>query len=1094
MNKKMKLIAILLIAVTSSKAFAIAGPIELISLGLPFFRPFEFLALAFVFLIRKLSKKKLILLSLVLYLAVVGILGKPDMWDRVIWEPFKMESLIDALEGSVKSDLIPVNNFQSTVHNDVTILSFQHNDDLDLDGLLKTSGNKKLFIIHPNPARSFEIASVGKTLLPDSTIFYTAFDLDPSLVRILKNENSITKEIIHPPSTKVASTLWVSCVLFFTMLGVAIIFRFALVCLSLRHANSNALPTLPVRVIHLLFIGGIFYIAESFAFLPGSSYRIDSSLIYTSFFLISKNIYLWANLFTYVAIVLCGILLSQYSNAQRLEHILHALRGSRLPLRLNLERKSPLVAGLLALFLTSYFRLNHDEALFLAISILTIFLSDFLIGLYFGKLATDKPRLAKFLLRVLEIRKSEFSSLSTYVPETFGNFIHDNHKVSYLEESKKNPIIYKTWAFSYWIRCFFRLEKQDGKISVTILSPQLTSALEICNRDILFNLHPRWSEGLKIHPQHFSEFLTNPSPVTMDIFRLRYERGGADFQAIKEISGSCHSAFDVTPLLKIGPYLTYVENKANEMTASLPIEVPLKKWNTKLFIAQYFKTHRMPEMIFGSSESPEGISVRALKKLLSSAVKHISGEEQKNYAVFTQVMKNAEKDLVPMSITGNNYGLYQAHLRQSTEEIPFIDQLRKIYQLNYFARINEVNKILEAMDKALNLSGTIWFLHLDEIFSLTTGNSSEYKIIAEVRFKEWSLLKDNQINLGNLLDVEGTSAIDVIAASKCPYISFGQIIPKEEWEKRKGQLILREDNLQPREIPIFSEVKGILLRVGNILSHTSIVCRESGIPLILGELEFKKDEYVSISATGKVARINDGEFIKSYYSYARLPLNFKSSKANRLVEMLSFFSSCSFPFGGVIPASVLRNFRANGFDGAAIAEELLNYFPDSTHKIIIRSSATHEDVDLLTAGQFESRISPFEKKALVRVIDFYLSDKTFDGDLLVQEFLKFDYSGVIFTNSHKFAIEISSTSSAVTSGLRPVQSIRAHDGKLNISGNGLSKLKIEKTLKLAAEIEEFFKGPQDIEFGLLGEKLFVLQSRPLSEQQQNFIESEIIKI
>ncbi len=203
------------------------------------------------------------------------------------------------------------------------------------------------------------------------------------------------------------------------------------------------------------------------------------------------------------------------------------------------------------------------------------------------------------------------------------------------------------------------------------------------------------------------------------------------------------------------------------------------------------------------------------------------------------------------------------------------------------------------------------------------------------------------------------------------------------------------------------------------------------------------------------------------------------------------------------------------FPNNAISElesALKDHIPSSSSKIIVRSSANIEDTMRASfAGQFRSIVEDNSSDALVKAIrDCWkaivspslaayafamrvkLSELSFA--FLVQEFLEFDYSGVLFThNLNKgkvgdFLVE------CVEGGAEQVVSGRVTPNRCLLKGGseGIEWLNRssemghpseERLLQLgclATKARELFQEEQDIEWGILGSSVFLLQSRPLT--------------
>ena len=176
----------------------------------------------------------------------------------------------------------------------------------------------------------------------------------------------------------------------------------------------------------------------------------------------------------------------------------------------------------------------------------------------------------------------------------------------------------------------------------------------------------------------------------------------------------------------------------------------------------------------------------------------------------------------------------------------------------------------------------------------------------------------------------------------------------------------------------------------------------------------------------------------------------------------------------------------------------------SAQNLIIRSSSNLEDSSESSfAGIFESkRVSNNEeeiKRGIKNVLAesfsekvyYYLKNKNIKEipkiSLLVQEFIEGDVSGVLFTKFRKNALSgflINAnygTAESVVKGEKPESIFIEHGKENNLQNkNSLTKIQLNILLKDGKRIEKLFKKPQDIEFTFKNNKIYILQSRPIT--------------
>ena len=183
-----------------------------------------------------------------------------------------------------------------------------------------------------------------------------------------------------------------------------------------------------------------------------------------------------------------------------------------------------------------------------------------------------------------------------------------------------------------------------------------------------------------------------------------------------------------------------------------------------------------------------------------------------------------------------------------------------------------------------------------------------------------------------------------------------------------------------------------------------------------------------------------------------------------------------------------------------------------TRRLAIRSSATCEDLYLASfAGQFESYLNILADQAFDSIRKCWASifsnrvltyTQFHDIELsavkmavLIQEMIDAEKGGVLFTknvldstNPHAIIIEASAgmTDDVVSGLVEPERIIINKKTRTEISrqqpnGKILTGKEIKELVQLAVKIETHFQGvPQDIEWAISKEEIYLLQTRPIT--------------
>ncbi len=190
---------------------------------------------------------------------------------------------------------------------------------------------------------------------------------------------------------------------------------------------------------------------------------------------------------------------------------------------------------------------------------------------------------------------------------------------------------------------------------------------------------------------------------------------------------------------------------------------------------------------------------------------------------------------------------------------------------------------------------------------------------------------------------------------------------------------------------------------------------------------------------------------------------------------------------------------------AEIKKELIKKFKSLDSAVSVRSSATAEDLaDSSFAGQFDTFLNIKTEKELFdsirkcwnsinseRVIVYMKNKgiKQVQMAVIVQKMIQADFAGVMFTldpidKEHILIEAAKGLGDRIVSGKITPSSFMVDKNKFDIvdrsnKDNIDSKLIIE-IAKIGKKIEDYYKKPQDIEFAIKNNEIFILQSRPIT--------------
>lgn len=408
-----------------------------------------------------------------------------------------------------------------------------------------------------------------------------------------------------------------------------------------------------------------------------------------------------------------------------------------------------------------------------------------------------------------------------------------------------------------------------------------------------------------------------------------------------------------------------------------------------------------------------------------------------------------------------------------------------------------VEVLTDGKDRAYSHVFAVSFSNVGETF--ITGNSAK-----NLYDKMKKLTTVNTLNAGQL---KGDTASLGRYKGTCRIVTRNDEIIFE-----KGDIFVGVD----ADPDLFDQLKiagAVLTESGGLTCHAAIVCRELKIPCIVrinGLMDSVKDgDILDIDADNGLVTISTSiskNIIKSLHAkefegdgttIGKKAFALMQMKANKFL-VPDFFC---------IPYSVLKKVFNNidldnmGQESQALILEIKNAVNELGGPLFaIRSSTSTEDLDNFSGAGQEITELRVAKDNVVNTIMRLISENesaSKNGSIIVQKMIMGDLSGVIFTqnpikNTNNMLIEaVPGGNEYLTSGkICPVMYTYDSSSFEFVEENGdfwkglLDRTVLEKLRKTAQKLEKLFCAPQDIEWTILKEKLFILQSRNITGKEQ----------
>ncbi|MFT4060246.1 MAG: PEP/pyruvate-binding domain-containing protein [Legionella sp.] len=430
-----------------------------------------------------------------------------------------------------------------------------------------------------------------------------------------------------------------------------------------------------------------------------------------------------------------------------------------------------------------------------------------------------------------------------------------------------------------------------------------------------------------------------------------------------------------------------------------------------------------------------------------------------------------------------------------------------------------INQLLEKLSKQLMLPISLVYLTKDDLYTLPRNRTRLINLLS-YRYEAWqtqnqwyfadafSLHDVEQLQHNSIVQHE-THALRV--AGNQQIITGNAVLYQENLifsTLPKGSILIA-DNLLPDQIIACQHLNAIILKKGGYLSHTSIIAREKNIPMIaqFQTSEIKNNVKLMIHSGNQVDVLNN-TVLEWEFLEAVEPTSDIGNKAQRLALM----NQQGFPLPKTIilkHCCVKEIYQLASTHGALWSvyyeelKQLFNLLTRIKSPLIVRSSTNLEDTshysyagifysqsNIHTVDEFISAICASWQNLLDRaaIIKEYSGETEIKLNLIVQPYIKGQFGGVLFTKSAtqgQMQVEIApGGAEGVTQGSTELVSLYIDEKgqPFHAIGNSniLNNKEYQALYKHGHELEVVFGKPQDIEWLLVDQQFYIVQSRDMT--------------
>lgn len=490
----------------------------------------------------------------------------------------------------------------------------------------------------------------------------------------------------------------------------------------------------------------------------------------------------------------------------------------------------------------------------------------------------------------------------------------------------------------------------------------------------------------------------------------------------------------------------------------------------------------------------------------------------------------AQRAAAERIISFSTYNIDENHqlLFRAFSKIGTIKILRRYYQLRNFFYLDNLifaiarrYKVSEDCIRCLLPNEVISLLN-GNVEVLTRGKERAYSHVFAVSFSDSGETFATGNAAKNLYDkMKKLTSVNTLNAGqlKGDTASLGRykgtcriVTRTDEVIFEKGDIFVGVD----ADPDLFDQLKiagAVLTESGGLTCHAAIVCRELKIPCIVrinGLMDGVKDgDILDVDADNGLVTISTSISKNIIRSLHAKEFSGDSTTIGKKAFALMQMKANNFlvPDFFCIPYSVLKKVFNNidmdnmGQESQALILEIKQAVKELGGPLFaIRSSTSAEDLDNFSGAGQEITELRVAKDNVINTIMRLVSENESDlknGSIIVQKMIMGDLSGVIFTqnpikNTNSMLIEaVPGGNEYLTSGkVSPAMYTCDSSSFEFVEDNGdfwkglLSETVLEKLKETAQKLEKLFSAPQDIEWTILKDRLYILQSRNITGQEQ----------
>lgn len=319
----------------------------------------------------------------------------------------------------------------------------------------------------------------------------------------------------------------------------------------------------------------------------------------------------------------------------------------------------------------------------------------------------------------------------------------------------------------------------------------------------------------------------------------------------------------------------------------------------------------------------------------------------------------------------------------------------------------------------------------------------------------------------------------------------------------KGTILVSEST-DPDLVPFLRLAGGVLTEQGGVTSHAAIICRELGVPTVIGVeglLERVSDgDWLEIDAERGEIRVKKATALAQPTAPDQAPQTIGAKAFNLgLVRSLGFH----VPRFVVLDFSDVERIAAHPGEAESIQRVQrvlgeLSVRPGD--KLAVRSSAIEEDAEHgSAAGQYSSLLDIAPERLTEALAEFVKLNRTsrsagaYSGSVIVQRMIEADCAGVCLTSDvrtgHAGAVIIEMAAggnSEITGGtIRPDRVVVDRrtgdilDEQRAGTASGSRAIDVTGMVRQFLQLESRFGRPLDIEWAMQSQELYILQARPI---------------